>query len=289
MSRPLKEYTIEALFIYYSQWSGDTKRIDNLVAELKHRKTPKAKTLLNLIQNKKAPVIDIPNEHPVQVITPIAAITPVLPIDPVKNQRLVSMLDYLEQWDKLNRTPTFDVSDHQGSLIIWEHDLKGLPSISLDLSDSSGEIWMEVKRLHPSKPPSPSEDISVWLMISDNPKYNPTIIESIPDPEDPEKQIIFADETEIQKRVAEYIEGAWTKWATLEAPRRQTISIYDKLFNLLQTIETEGADSAQELVWGMGISQWIKDSKKIRYPVVSRLVEIDPMEPLIKAPFSKSG
>ena len=28
-------------------------------------------------------------------------------------QRLTSMLDYLEEWDKLNRKPVFDIASHQ--------------------------------------------------------------------------------------------------------------------------------------------------------------------------------
>jgi hypothetical protein len=34
-----------------------------------------------------------------------------------EQQRLVSMLDYLEEWDKLNRVPTFDVTAHQGGFL----------------------------------------------------------------------------------------------------------------------------------------------------------------------------
>ena len=32
------------------------------------------------------------------------------------------MLDYLEEWDKLNRTPVFDIASHQ-ALMIWQQDV----------------------------------------------------------------------------------------------------------------------------------------------------------------------
>ena len=54
-----------------------------------------------------------------------------------EQQRLVSMLDYLEEWDKLNRVPTFDVAAHQGGFLAWQGELSGLPGIHLNLADDS--------------------------------------------------------------------------------------------------------------------------------------------------------
>jgi len=104
--------------------------------------------------------------------------TPPVPL-PIEQQRLIQMLDYLENWDRLNRTPTFDVIDHQGGLVVWESDLTGLKGIHLKPSDETGEVWLEVERLFATKPPSPSTEISPWIVISDLPDVHPTNRESI--------------------------------------------------------------------------------------------------------------
>ena len=67
-------------------------------------------------------------------------------------QRLISMLDYLEEWDKLNRKPVFDITSHQ-ALVIWQQDAAELPGFTLNSSDESGEVWLTLDRLRPTKPP----------------------------------------------------------------------------------------------------------------------------------------
>lgn len=191
-------------------------------------------------------------------------------------QRLVSMLDYLEQWDKLNRTPTFDVAAHQG-LVIWQNDLKDLPGFHLENGDSTSEVWMEVERLRPVKPPVPVASLSPWLIIPDDPTKEPRSRETLPNPEDSEKPLRFDEGDMLQSYFDAYRNGPWNKWSVIEAPRRKSISIYDKLFNLLQTIETEGAETALELVWGIGVAIWQTGKNRVRYPLLSQLVEIDPI------------
>ena len=193
-----------------------------------------------------------------------------------QQQRLVSMLDYLEQWDKVNRTPTFDVAAHQG-LVIWQNDLKDLPGFHLESADATGEVWMEVERLRAAKPPAPAAALVPWLIIPDDPTKEPRWRETLPNPENPEKPLRFDESTTLQSHFAAYLNGPWNKWSVAEAPRRKSISIYDKLFNLLQTIETEGAETALELVWGIGVALWQTDKHRVRYPLLSQLVEIDPI------------
>lgn len=208
--------------------------------------------------------------------TPPAPPAPPAPL-PQEQQRLIQMLDYLENWDRLNRSPTFDVSDHQGGLVVWESDLQGLKGVHLKPSDVTGDIWLEVERLFATNPPTPPAEISRWVVISDLPDVLPTHRESIPDEDDKELFLIFEDQEEVKASFEAYKKGVWQKWADSEKPRRQCISLYEKLFSLLQTIETEGSESALELVWGMGVALWIKEGKRVRYPILSRLVEIDPV------------
>lgn len=193
-----------------------------------------------------------------------------------EQQRLSSMLEYLEQWDKLNRTPTFDVASHQG-LVIWQGDLTDLPGFHLNTADASGEVWMEVERLRPAKPPTLAASLVPWVIVTDDPTKEPRSRESLPNPNDPEKPLLFEEDAELTLAFTNYFSGPWVKWSTIESPRRKSIAIYDKLFNLLQTIETEGAETALELVWGIGVSLWQTDKQRVRYPLISQLVEIDPI------------
>jgi very-short-patch-repair endonuclease len=189
-------------------------------------------------------------------------------------QRLVAMLDYLEEWDKLDRTPAFDVGAHQGGFLAWQSDLENLPGVHLNLEN---EVWMEIERLRPTKPPPPSAALTPWLLIKDDPAAEPMHRETLPNPEVPEKPLVFEEIASLVGGFKDYMEGPWRTWAEAEKPRRKSIATYDKVFNLLQTIETEGAETALELVWGIGVAVWDKDGKRVRYPLVSRLVEIDPI------------
>ena len=122
------------------------------------------------------------------------------------------MLDYLEQWDKLNRAPTFDVASHNG-LVVWQNDLVDLPGFHLNIPDASGEVWMEVERLRPIKPPTPPAGLLPWLLIPDDPAKEPRNRESLPNLEDPEKPLTFEDNPVLVSALAEYLSGSWAKWS----------------------------------------------------------------------------
>jgi hypothetical protein len=153
------------------------------------------------------------------------------------------MLEYLENWDRLNRTPVLDVATHQG-LVIWQDDLRDLPGIHLNAPDESGEVWLMIERLRVTRPPVVPTKLLPWLVVPDDPSKQPQHREVLPDPKDAEQDLFFEDDPTLVEALQAYIEGPWLKWATIEGPRRKSIGIYDKLFNLLQTIETEGAETA---------------------------------------------
>jgi hypothetical protein len=155
--------------------------------------------------------------------------------------------------------------------------LAGLPGVHFNLADASGEIWLELERLRPIKPPAPPAALMPWVLLSDQPSAEPGHRESLPNPEIPVKPLVFEEIPSLVSAFETYVKGPWQKWAETEKTRRASIGIYDKLFNLLQTVETEGAETAIELVWGIGVAIWNKGDQRVRYPLVSRLVEIDPI------------
>src|SRR5439155_24065929 len=101
-----------------------------------------------------------------------------------EQQRLVAMLDYLEEWDKLNRVPTFDVATHQG-LLAWQADIAELPGVHFNVADASGEIWLEIERLRPKKPPDVSPQLASWVLLKDDPTVTPAHRELLPNKNDP--------------------------------------------------------------------------------------------------------
>jgi hypothetical protein len=108
-------------------------------------------------------------------------------------KRLISMLEYLENWDRLNRTPVLDLTSHQG-LVIWQDDLRELPGIHLNVSDESGEVWMTIERLRATRPPAAPAQVLPWLVVPDDPSKQPQHREVIPDPKDAEKDLFFEDD-----------------------------------------------------------------------------------------------
>src|SRR4051794_25715161 len=128
-----------------------------------------------------------------------------------QQQRLVSMLEYLEQWDKLNRTPTFDVASHPG-LVIWQNDLADVPGFHLNIADATGEVWLEIERLRPAKPPAPIEALVPWVMIPDDPTKEPQSRETLPNLKEPEKPLQFDELPELQSIFDAYVRGPWSKW-----------------------------------------------------------------------------
>ena len=187
------------------------------------------------------------------------------------------MLDYLEEWDKLNRKPVFDIASHQ-ALMIWQQDAAELPGFTLNSSDESGEVWLTLDRLRPTKPPQLPVELEPWVVVSDDPSREPHRRESIPHPTEPEQEIDFDDVPEREISFAAYLDKHWSEWSLIEKPKRRSITYYDKLFNLLQTIETEGAETALELVWGIGVAVWKPEKHQpVRHPLLCRLVEIDPV------------
>ena len=71
-----------------------------------------------------------------------------------EQQRLIAILAYLNDWDKLNRAPISSVRDYRAGLLLFQAEAKELPAVKLNLSGSDGEeVWMEIPRLSKTPPP----------------------------------------------------------------------------------------------------------------------------------------
>jgi hypothetical protein len=198
-----------------------------------------------------------------------------------EQERLVAILRYLEDWDKLARIPVTSVRDYGLGFAAFQKEVQEISDIKLNLVDADGEpVWMEVPRLAKKTPPAPGESLHKWVMLTDDPFLEPRHLDSIilpaTDSEEEGKTIFFDDE--LQASFNEYLQSRWRPWSESEKKRRRCITLYESIFHLQQTIENAGAETPIEVVWGMGMAVWETSKCKISHPLVTQRVEILPIE-----------
>src|SRR6266478_6583911 len=89
-----------------------------------------------------------------------------------EQQRLLSLLEYLEELEKLHRRPIFHISEH-GRFVAYQQDVVGLPGIETDAVDRTGPVWMEIHRLRAQRPPPVPELLIPWVSVRDDPTSQP--------------------------------------------------------------------------------------------------------------------
>jgi hypothetical protein len=222
--------------------------------------------------------------------------------------RLHELLGYVEQVVKLDEHPAFKLAEYRlangQTYQFHQHESHALPGVKHDQSDDDGPVWLTMERLKRRNPPAAPDTISAWLEVSPDPERTPVlrefllstvtgperdalVVEGKVRPEDcqpafgPEDKGKFdirfriEDHPEISAEADRYLTGPWLSWAIEERPRRQSIALYQKLFEAAQLTELGGPEQAIELVWGIGLSRWIKDASLIDLPLLERLVEIE--------------
>lgn len=196
---------------------------------------------------------------------------------PVPQKRLIALLDYIEQVEKLGRKPTFVVPT--GYFCQYEEDLRGLPSLEFDCGGEGDEVWLRVPRLKEKDPPPPGEALTPWVVLSKSLDKPPQLRSEITVPAAKEGEspvtLPLEDAPQIRPAFDAYVRGPWTGWADYERPRRKTIAFYNQLFKLEQVMEAEGVETPIELVWGIGMALWeAEKSTHIRHPLITQAAEI---------------
>ena len=154
-------------------------------------------------------------------------------------QRLTSMLDYVEEWDKLNRTPVFDIACM--ALMIWQQDVAELPGFSLNSSDESGERLADASSVRPTKPPQLPVELVPWIVVSDDPLREPHRRESILHPTGPGQEINFDDAPERETAFAAYTSiNSGLSGPPLKSQNVGASPITIKLFNLTPPSKLKG-------------------------------------------------
>jgi very-short-patch-repair endonuclease/DNA polymerase III delta prime subunit len=195
----------------------------------------------------------------------------------VIRQRLLNVLDYIEEVEKVGRPIPFRISDHKRTAF-YEHDLEGLPGIRFD-ADSANQVWLEVKRLQPVDPPHPENAaLAALVKIPNDPRKEPSLDETalLEMVENVENEDFNAQSAEVvRKAYRDYLNGPFQRWALTERPRRDTIRVYATLFGIKRSMEVDSASDPIELVWGVGVGLWRTQGKQLEYPALLQPVEID--------------
>jgi len=196
-----------------------------------------------------------------------------------EQKRLSAILEYLVSWDQLTRTPISDVEGDSPGVLLYQAGIKDLPGIQTNGAHGDGDVWLEVSRLQRIKPPLAPEQLKDWLRLSEDPNTAPILRDSIPMPSDePEGEpVLVKPSLEVVRLFTDYRDRVWAEWSQSEKPRRQTISLYEKLFHLQQRMETESAEAPLEFVWGMGMVLWKKNGLTVRHPLITQQVEFFPL------------
>jgi hypothetical protein len=192
------------------------------------------------------------------------------------NKLLIDVLDYIVQFEKLNRKPVYSL---QSDIFeAYQSQLMGLPGVEFNLQIDNDDIWLKITRLKETLSPEPSEYLKPWITVSKSPDVLPILKNEIAVYENDTDIKIekLGDYPEIQSEFDFYFSSHWKPWSVQESPKRKTIGYYNKLFTVQQEISSHSVDSPIELVWGVGFSLWSLPEKEkvVKYPLITQSCEI---------------
>jgi very-short-patch-repair endonuclease len=228
-------------------------------------------------------------------------------------QRLIGLLDYVDQVVRLDERVAFRLSEYRlpdgTTFAVGKSDTQNLPGVQHDHRDEEGPVWLEVERLARKEPPAPPQEIAEWIVVTADPARSPdarserlvTVTAAERDaalasgevrPDDvleaPMKRgeldnapvrfdlkLRLEDRPKIAAGINAWIAGPWTEWSMAELPRRRTISLYQVLYKIFQLLEVGGTESPIELMWGIGVVNWQKEGRAIDRPLLERRVDIE--------------
>lgn len=220
---------------------------------------------------------------------------------PIEQERLLALLAYTKESVRLRAAPVADVASHGFHAL--EAQLAGLPGVWLpgqipaapSVTEPDSDIWLRVERLKEQAPPPIADPQLAPLTDLINDPVRPPVLRSqapaqtlvrlgllpaavaaAPDyaPGQPVRLLELAEAPQLVAALEQYIKQHWQPWALSETQRRRTIGWYSCLYALKQQLEGGLTDTALELVWGMGVVVWQLPGAAVRYPLLTRLVEL---------------
>jgi very-short-patch-repair endonuclease len=216
-----------------------------------------------------------------------------------------NILRYTEELLNFNEKVVFDLG-REPYPHFFEHQVSALEGIETGVDD---ETWLRLRRLREVPPPAPAPLFEGWIDLGPHPSPDrPPRLASermvnlpIEEISDLEEAGLLIDADDIMRPIAaddahpvrmdvilrvsnmpefarlwqDYVDGAWGAWAEVEHPRRRSIDLYNKLYQIHQRINAMGEDTPIELVFGVGMARWKQGEERINIPLIEQLVEIE--------------
>src|SRR6516225_6870644 len=92
-------------------------------------------------------------------------------------QKLIGLLDYVEQVVRLDERVAFRLSEYRlpdgTTFAVGKTDTQNLPGVRHDHRDEEGPVWLEVERLARKEPPAPPQEIAEWIVVTADPARSP--------------------------------------------------------------------------------------------------------------------
>lgn len=184
------------------------------------------------------------------------------------------LLEYLEQLEKLKIKPVFEVP--RTPFVAHQHELLQLPDLAFNVQSDSDDVWLRLPRLDEIPPPPSSAFLSPWITLPKDPSRDPELRSEIPNAGEDPAILKLEDHPEVRSSFEWYVDNLWAPWAVTEVPRRKARALYSRLFELHQTMASDGAESPLELVWGVGYATWKKHGcpTPVRHPLITQACEV---------------
>ena len=84
------------------------------------------------------------------------------------------------------------------------------------------------------------------------------------------------DRAELRTALEDYCTTVWIPWAEAEKPRRRSIAVYQRLFEIAQRLLQSGGQELSGALFGdFGLARWTRLEEAIDLPLLERQVEIE--------------
>ena len=190
--------------------------------------------------------------------------------------RIFELLKYIEDVEKLKRTPTYTVPTELFS--IHQSELEGLPELTLNVLSEDQEAWLRLPRMEEVHPPALPFSLGPWVSLSLDLNKPPVLKSSrgAIDGKPADASDLIDSHPDIEALFKWYVEEQWKVWQAAERPRRKSIALYNKLFHLYQLLSTDGAENPVELIWGVGMASWkpTDNAKKVEHPLLTQTCDL---------------
>lgn len=77
--------------------------------------------------------------------------------------KVIDLLSYIEQIEKLKRKPTFSLPDE--FFVAHRHELLNLPELQFNLQQGSDDVWLKLPRLQEVAPPELDDLLKPWVPL----------------------------------------------------------------------------------------------------------------------------